>query len=86
MELFELVRKDYEFGLSKRKIARRRGIHRHTVRQALASATPPGCRCPTRACPKLTPELKAFIDQIQRADRQEPKKQHHTARRIWQRL
>lgn len=86
VELFELIRKDYEFGLSRREIARKRGVHRRTVRQALASATPPERRRPMRPCPKLTPEIKAFIDKILRSDRTAPKKQRHTARRIYERL
>jgi transposase len=86
VELFELIRKDYEFGLSKREISRKRGVHRRTVRQALQSAIPPERQRPARACPKLTPETKAFLDQVLISDRTAPRKQRHTARRMWQRL
>ena len=41
---------------------------------------------PRRVAPKLTPEIKAFVDSILEADRKAPRKQRHTARRIWQRL
>ena len=55
VELFELIRKDHEFGLSIRAISRKRGVHRRAVRQALASAIPPARRRPHRVSPKLTP-------------------------------
>jgi transposase len=85
VELFELIRRDYECGLSKREIARKRGVHRRTVRQALASSMPPERKLPERVAPKLTPQIKAFIDQVLEGDKTAPRKQRHTARRIWQR-
>jgi len=42
VELFEQIRRDREReGLSIRELARRHGVHRRTVHQALASALPP---------------------------------------------
>jgi hypothetical protein len=85
VELFELIRKDHEFGLSIRAVARRRGIHRRMVRQALASLVSPPRKKPQRRCPVMTDEVKAFIDGILVADRDAPRKQRHTARRIFER-
>lgn len=85
VELFEIMRKDHEFGLSIRAIADKRGVHRRAVRQALASPVPPARKAPQRHCPVMTAEVKAFIDGILVADKDAPKKQRHSARRIWQR-
>ena len=42
VELFEQIRRDREFeGLSIHALARRQGVHRRTVRQAVKSALPP---------------------------------------------
>jgi hypothetical protein len=41
---------------------------------------------PQRTSPKLTPEIKAFIGWTLESDRTAPRKQRHTARRIWQRV
>ena len=86
VELFELIRKDYELGMSKRAISRKHRVHRRTVSGALASSIPAERKRPVRTAPKLTAEIKAFIDQILISDRKAPKKQRHTARRIWQRV
>lgn len=87
VELFELIRRDFfNQGLSKREIACKHGVHRRVVRQAIASAIPPERRLPVRARPVLSEEARAFVDGVLLADRKAPRKQRHTARRIWQRL
>jgi transposase len=87
VELFELIRRDRDAErLSIRELARRHGVHRRTVRQALADATPPPRKRPEgRPAPALGPH-RALIDEWLLADREAPRKQRHTARRIWQRL
>jgi transposase len=55
------------------------------VRQALRSSVPPEHRSPARACPALGP-WKTWIDQVLESDKSVPRKQRHTARRIWERL
>ena len=47
--------------LSIRALADRHGVHRRTVRQALANAVPPERKTPVRVAPKLEP-AKALID------------------------
>ena len=87
MEQFEQIRRDHaREGLSIRELARRHGVHRRAVRQALVSPLPPAKR-PTasRPAPKLG-VLRTVIDGWLEADREAPRKQRHTARRIWQRL
>lgn len=87
VELFELIRRDFfDQGLSKREIARKHHVHRRAVRHAIASAVPPERRRPVRPRPVLSEEARAFVDGILFADRKAPRKQRHTARRIWQRL
>ncbi len=86
VELFELIRQDHDMGVPKREIARKHRVHRRTVRQAIASAIPPERQNPRRESPSLTREAKAFIDGILRSDKKAPRKQRHTARRIWQRV
>lgn len=86
VELFEVIRRDKrEEGLSVRALARRHSVHRRTVRQALASALPPPRVVPARPAPvmePLKPIIRAWLDE----DRSAPRKQRHTARRVWQRL
>ena len=87
MELFELIRRDRDReGLSIRVLAERHGVHRRAVRQALVSPLPPAKRVPLgRSAPKLG-AYRGLIDGWLEADREAPRKQRHTARRIWQRL
>jgi transposase len=87
VELFELIRRDRDReGLSIRALARRHGVHRRAVRQALASPLPPAKRSPrSRPAPKLG-GYRQIVDAWLEADREAPRKQRHTAKRIWQRL
>ena len=75
-----------EEGLSEREAARRFGIDRRTVKKMLRYSAPPGYR---RSQPARRPKLEGFtgfIDAILAADRDEPRKQRHTAQRIFERL
>lgn len=85
-ELYERIRRDNRNeGQSVRAFAARHHVHRRTVRQALASATPPARKVPEREAPALGPWdtlIRAWLV----ADRSAPRKQRHTARRVHQRL
>lgn len=86
VELFEQIRRDRRFdGPSIRELADRHGVHRRTVRQALADAVPPARKVyPVRPRPAID-EWVTVIDAWLIADKDAPRKQRHTARRIWQR-
>lgn len=87
VELYEQIRKLHaRERLSIRELSRRLGVHRRDVRAALASAIPPPRRpSPPRDAPALGP-YKAVIDSWLNEDRDAPRKQRHTARRVWERL
>jgi transposase len=87
VELFEKIRRDRRLDdLSIRELADRHGVHRRTVRQALAAAVPPPRRVyPVRPRPAMDPWV-TVIDAWLLADKDAPRKQRHTARRVWQRL
>ena len=54
MELFEEIRREYEFGVGTIKgVARKLGVHRRMVREAVASALPPPRKKPARRRAKL---------------------------------
>lgn len=87
VELFEQIRRDKDGeDLSERVLAARYRVGRGTVRQALESAVPPPRKRPQgRPAPKLG-EYRELIDGWLTADLLAPRKQRHTARRIWRRL
>ena len=86
VELYEQIRKSHEHDeLSIRALSERFGVHRRTVREALASPIPPPRKQGERPAPALGP-WKPTIDKWLADDQVAPKKQRHTARRIWQRL
>ncbi len=73
-------------GVSKRQIIRETGMHWRTLQKILNYSKPPGYRrgqAPEK--PKIGPYLSR-IGQILESDKQVPRKQRHTAKRIWQRL
>jgi transposase len=85
VEQFEGIRRDAREGLSIRALAARHGVHRRTVRQALADAVPPPRKTPVRVAPVLGPHLPVIREWLT-GDLGAPRKQRHTARRVWQRL
>ena len=71
---------------SKRSILREYGIHFQTLQKILSYSDPPGYRQKApRSKRKIGPYLP-IIEEILRTDQQAPKKQRHTAKRIFNRL
>ena len=86
VDLFEQLRREHEFGVGTvAGVAAKFGVHRRMVRQAIGGALPRPHHYPQRARPKLD-TVTAFIDQVLDADRDAPRKQRHTARRLYRRL
>ena len=87
VELYARVRRACMVeGMSTREAARVFGLHRDTVRKMLEYSVPPGYR---RQSPPRRPKLERFtgvIDRILESDLSVPRKQRHTAKRIFERL
>jgi transposase len=73
-------------GVAKRQVLRDTGMHWQTLQKVLTHSIPPGYRLSEpRPEPKLGP-FKDRISQIIESDKDAPKKQRHTAKRIFERL
>ena len=86
MELYRKVRLACADGMSKRAAARHFNISRDTVDKAVAFSVPPGYR---RTVAIKRPKLDGFpeiIDGWLDGDRDVHRKQHHTAKRVFDRL
>jgi transposase len=82
----EIRRKVLVEGVSKRRVCREHGIAFETLQKILSHPEPPGYRQRApRPQTKLGPYLPA-IEEILASDRDAPPKQHHTAKRIFERL
>ncbi|MCI2976560.1 MAG: hypothetical protein MP439_10895 [Ferrimicrobium sp.] len=76
-----LTKRGCRFGRSSKEFK----VHRREVRRALASAIPPE----RKSAPKVRPKLGAYESTVRAwltEDLKVPKKQRHSATRIWQRL
>src|ERR1700683_4283286 len=85
VELFAAIRWDHHQGLGVRALARKYEVHRRTVRVALESPVPPERKAPSREAP-VREAVAGWIDEMLREDLEAPRKQRHTARRIFERL
>jgi len=87
VEVYARVRRAVQVdGMSIREAARRFGLSRKTIRKMLQFSLPPGyARKKPVQRPMLGPWL-GIIDQILADDQSQPKKQRHTAKRIFDRL
>jgi transposase len=87
VEVYARVRRAVQVdGMSIREAAREFGLSRKTIRKMLQFSLPPGYE---RKKPVLRPKLGPWlgiIDQILVDDKTQPKKQRHTAKRIFDRL
>lgn len=85
VELYAAIRRDARAGVSGRALERKYRVGWRTVRAALALAWPEPRKSYPRRASKLDP-YTGLIDTILRADLDAPRKQRHTAKRIFDRL
>lgn len=88
MDQYQLIRNLYIVkGYSQRSISRILGISRNTVKKHCdGGALPWERKTPDRKPTVMTPEVLDFINQCLKEDQTAPRKQRHTAHRIFERL
>ena len=87
MEFWKEVRREVLTNeLSRRAACRKYGLGWHTLKKILAHAEPPGYRQRQPRKKRKQGAYLPIIEQILESDRQAPKKQRHTVRRIYERL
>ena len=86
MDQYELIRTAYfRYKKSIRQIAKEYGHHRKTIRKAINGLEPRYRRKKTVSSSVMGP-VAAIVDQWLLDDKQRPKKQRHTAQRVYDRL
>ncbi|GII96715.1 hypothetical protein Ssi02_69460 [Sinosporangium siamense] len=85
VEVFAAIRRDSRAGLSGRQIAIKYRVSRNTVAEALRQPWPEPRKKMAPRASRLDP-FKSLIDEMLRADLDAPRKQRHTAKRIFARL
>src|SRR5215210_6586628 len=84
--MFEEIRREYEFGVGTiAGVASKLKVHRRMVREAIECALPRPRKKTERPRWKIA-AVSAFINEVLEADRKAPRKQRHTAHRIWERI
>lgn len=86
MELYLKVRLAVSEGMSRRQAAKHFNISRDSVSKMVSYSTPPGYQ---RQLPIRRPKLDAFVSTIEHwleEDLKVPRKQRHTAKRVFDRL
>jgi transposase len=84
--MFEEIRREYEFGVGTiAGVASKLKVHRRMVREAIECALPRARKKTKRPRWKIA-AVAAFIDDVLETDRKAPRKQRHTAHRIWERI
>lgn len=85
VDLYAAIRRDAKAGLSKRALQRKHRVGYRTVAAALDSAWPKERKQPPKRGSRLDP-YRGVIDDWLREDLDAPRKQRHTAKRIFDRL
>ncbi|MEX1908079.1 IS21 family transposase [Janibacter sp. Y6] len=85
VDLYAAIRRDARTGMSNRALQRKHGVGYRTVAAALESAWPKARKPPPKRGSRLDP-YRDVIDGWLRDDLDAPRKQRHTAKRIFDRL